>query len=506
MFSSSLFVFGLMVTWITPLWLISVGIAAGTLLVAIAFGILWLVSRERALALAAGVRESILLPLTYLALFLTAFAVLALVLVPGIPYRSLLGAVSRIAAVGTMDREYAVGPSEIDQKLDVENRGGPLRQNELTEFTIEADQPLSISTTITSNIGQTLAVKLVPGKPFTWQKPFVAERDKLPGSDAISWFATNVNTEPVKLKLQAVTDIEFPEVRSVPRAALAVLLLVLGYFGIQWISPKVSAIALTSSKEAMSQPLFYLVMALGAFLLVAFIVIPYNTFGEDVKMLKDSGLTLIMVLAMIVAVWSASVSVSEEVEGRTALTVLSKPVSRRQFILGKFLGVLGPVVVLFIVLGFLFLVTVSYKVVYDSREVAKTEPTWQLCYLETIATLPGLVLAFFETVVLSAISVAISTRLPMLANLIVCATVYVLGHLVPMLVNSSVGKFEIVRFVGQFIATVLPVLDHFNIQAAVAAGAIVPTTYLWMALLYCIVYSSIAMLLGLAMFEDRDLA
>ena len=49
-------------------------------------------------------------------------------------------------------------------------------------------------------------------------------------------------------------------------------------------------------------------------------------------------------------------------------------------------------------------------------------------------------------------------------------------------------------------------LDHFNIQAAVAAGATVPTNYLWMALLYCVVYSTIAMLLGLAMFEDRDLA
>jgi hypothetical protein len=75
-----------------------------------------------------------------------------------------------------------------------------------------------------------------------------------------------------------------------------------------------------------------------------------------------------------------------------------------------------------------------------------------------------------------------------------------------MLVNSSVGKFEIVRFVGQFIATVLPVLDHFNIQAAVAAGAAVPTNYLWMALAYCVLYSGIALLLGLALFEDRDLA
>jgi ABC-type transport system involved in multi-copper enzyme maturation permease subunit len=213
-----------------------------------------------------------------------------------------------------------------------------------------------------------------------------------------------------------------------------------------------------------------------------------------------------MVLSMIVAVWSASVSVSEEVEGRTALTVLSKPVKRRQFVVGKFFGVLGPVVVLFVLLGFLFLATVSYKVVYDAREVAKSEPQWQQCFVEMIRTLPGLVLAFLETVVLASISVAISTRLPMLANLIVCASIYVLGHLVPMLVNSSVGKFEIVRFVGQFIATVLPVLDHFNIQAAVAAGASVPMSYLGMALVYCALYSTIAMLLGLAMFEDRDLA
>jgi ABC-type transport system involved in multi-copper enzyme maturation permease subunit len=506
MFPSSLFVLGLLVTWITPVWLISVGVALGMAALATLFGIVWLVSRSTAAVLVASMREGILLPIFYLALAVSGFAVLGIVLVPEIPYRALIAAVPRIAVVGDFDRQYTIQPSIIDLKLDVTQRGQPLRQNELRGFTAEADEPLSLSTNITANIGQSLAVKLVPGQPFSWKKPFVTEKDRLPSSEAIEWLATNVNSSPAKLRLRALTDIEFPEVRIVPATAIALALLVAVYFAFQWIAPKVSAVAVTSAKEAMAQPLFYLALGLGAFLLVAFIVIPYNTFGEDVKMLKDSGLTLIMVLAMIVAVWSASVSVSEEVEGRTALTVLSKPVHRRQFILGKFLGVLWPVVVLFVLLGFLFLVTVSYKVVYDSREVAKSEPTWQLCYLEMIATLPGLVLAFLETVVLSAISVAISTRLPMLANLIVCASIYVLGHLVPMLVNSSVGKFEIVRFVGQFIATVLPVLDHFNIQAAVAAGATVPTSYLWMALLYCVVYSSIAMLLGLAMFEDRDLA
>jgi hypothetical protein len=145
-------------------------------------------------------------------------------------------------------------------------------------------------------------------------------------------------------------------------------------------------------------------------------------------------------------------------------------------------------------------------VVYDAREVAKEEPTWQICYWEMMRTIPGLVLAFFEAVILTSISVAISTKLTMLANLIVCASVYVLGHLVPMLVNSSIGKFEPVRFVGQLLATVLPVLDHLNISAPIAAGTPVPLLYLGWALAYCVLYTAIAMLVALALFEDRDLA
>jgi ABC-type transport system involved in multi-copper enzyme maturation permease subunit len=237
-----------------------------------------------------------------------------------------------------------------------------------------------------------------------------------------------------------------------------------------------------------------------------FVFIPYNTFGEDVKMFKDSCLTLVMLLAILVAIWSASVSVADEIEGRTALTLLSKPVRRHQFILGKFAGILWPVVLLFVILGLWLLFCIPYKTVYDAREVAKQEPTWQVCYWETVSTLPGLVLAFFEAVILASISVALSTKLPMVANLIICTSVYVLGHLVPTLVDSSAGRFEIVQFVGQLIAIVLPVLDHLNIQASIAAGAPVPLEYLLWAGAYCALYSTIAMLVALALFEDRDLA
>jgi ABC-type transport system involved in multi-copper enzyme maturation permease subunit len=284
-------------------------------------------------------------------------------------------------------------------------------------------------------------------------------------------------------------------------AALAVIGMLL-----RWVVPKVAAIGWTTAKEALSQPLFYVLLAVGVFGLILFPFVPYNTLGEDIKMVKDEGLTLIMVLSIILALWTASVSIADEIEGRTALTLLSKPVSRRQFILGKFLGILMPVAIMFVVLGALFLASVSYKVVYDARETAQADPTWQQCRGEMLQIAPGLALAFMETIVLTSISVAISTRLPMLANLIICAAIYVLGHLVPVLANSAVGQIEYVSFVANLLAAILPVLDHFNISAGISTGQQVPGEYMIWALLYCLVYSSVAMLLALLLFEDRDLA
>lgn len=288
-------------------------------------------------------------------------------------------------------------------------------------------------------------------------------------------------------------------------AIAGIALAILGT-ALRWIVPKVAAIGWTTAKEALSQPLFYVLLAIGVFGLILFPFIPYNTLGEDIKMVKDEGLTLIMVLSIILALWTASVSIADEIEGRTALTLLSKPVGRREFILGKFLGILVPVAIMFLVLGALFLASVSYKVVYDAREGAQTDPTFLDCQREMLQIAPGLLLAFMETVVLTAISVAISTRLPMLANLIICASIYVLGHLVPILANSAVGQLEFVRFVANLLAAILPVLDHFNISAGISTGQNVPPEYIGWAALYCVLYSTVAMLLALLLFEDRDLA
>ncbi len=499
----NLALFGVLTTWLTPMWLLSVGVALGLVVLLVVYGGCAAVNRPLAAVVSSTLREGILLPIMCLAVLLSGLALLPPLLdLLGrsiVPTQTLMRSVMRIGSVGAADEEVTVPALTRDFPIDLK-----FRPTEIRSFQLKSDEPITVVTKVSHSAGPEGTVKLQEGKPFSWRRHLV--EDKPFSADVTQWTATNLNAQPARLQIHTVTDIQYPEVRVVPWTAISLVALVAMYVLLRLGLPKVSAIALTTAKESIGQPLFYVVLAIGGFFIFASIFIPYNTFGEDVKMLKDSGLTAIMVLSIIVAVWSASVSIADEIEGRTALTLLSKPIRRWQFIFGKFLGVLGPVLLLFIILGWLFLFCISFKVVYDAREVAQGEPTWQLCYIEVIRTVPGLVLAFLETTVLAAISVAISTRLPMLANLIVCSSIYVLGNLVPLLANSSVGKLEYVPFIAQLIATVLPVLEHFNIQPAIAGGAEVPLSYLGMALLYCVLYSSAAMLLALAMFEDRDLA
>lgn len=265
-------------------------------------------------------------------------------------------------------------------------------------------------------------------------------------------------------------------------------------------------IARATTKEAIRQPVFLLLMCLSAILLVLNTYVPFFTLGEDVKMLKDCGLMTILVSSLLLAIWTSSTSIAGEIEGKTAMTLLSKPITRRQFVVGKYVGILQAVLILMLVLQIIFLLLIYYKVAYDAKESSKEIPELLFRLLEVIHILPGLVLLFLEVAVLTAISVAISTRLPMVVNIVSCFTIFVIGHLTAILVQSGVLKLEFVEFMARLIATILPSLEAFNMQAAVATNQLVPATYLGMATVYCGAYCGAAILTAFILFEDRDLA
>lgn len=482
---------------------------------AVSFSLIMMCSRRAVDELPMAIREGVLYWITMITGAMTAVAIVGVLLawVNGFGLFLIveepltkLEAYPQTFVAGRQTIEFPIGQyDDRDEVIEVDFVGSELRSLEFM-----TDQELMLaSEEIDEDIPMThiIRIPVKPTEPIIWT-PNADTVGAIPQGQVDQLFVRNMGDGPATLRMTIDSTPPNREVAVITTAAICVMVLYILYFLQRSAMPKVSAVALSTFKTEVAQPLYLLLLILGTFFMLVSIYIPYNTFGEDIKMLKDSGLTAILVAGIFMAVWAASKSVADEIEGRTALTVLSKPIGRREFILGKFLGISWAIGLLFILLSIGFLLAVSYKVVYDARESAAGDVIWQTCFQETMQIIPGLALAFMEALVFVAISIAISTRLPMMANFPICLAIYVLGHLTPLMMQSTIfnQSFEGVVFVGQLIATIIPVLDHFNIQAAVAGGTEVPLIYLGYSLVYCLLYGAISMLLALVLFEDRDLA
>jgi ABC-type transport system involved in multi-copper enzyme maturation permease subunit len=320
---------------------------------------------------------------------------------------------------------------------------------------------------------------------------------------------------------------------------LAVDLLVLFFALLLLVWPKGGAVAVAAFREGYRQPMFWLLVVGALLLMFASPLIPYFTFGEDHKMVEELGYDTIMLFSALFGILAASMSISEEIEGRTAITLMSKPVSRRQFLLGKFVGILMAILFMVTFLGWWFDWSLVFTRWYQrvdpvpvplplkdfvlSRsmpvEAANFVHGIDLWSFDALRTAPGLALGSCQAMVLLAIAVSLATRLPMVVNLVTCLAIYFLGHLTPVLLQiahhyaSDVGGLpvsQMLSFMAQLFDTLLPWLEGFGLGPAVVREAPMPLgpflIYVGSVILYAGLYTMIPLLLGLVLFEDRDLA
>ncbi len=269
---------------------------------------------------------------------------------------------------------------------------------------------------------------------------------------------------------------------------------------------RTGVIARAAAKEAIRQPVFPLLLTISLVMMVFNTFIPFFSLGEDVKMMEVCGLAMLLICGMFLAIWTSSMSIADEIEGKTAMTMLSKPVNRRQFILGKFLGIQTAVLLMALPIVLAFAGLTVYKVFYDARESTRDDVTIENAVIEVLRLMPAVVLVLLEIMVMSAISVALSTRVPMVVNLVTCLAIFVVGHLTETLVVSNMGKLELVGFMARLVAMVLPAVGMFNVEAKLMTDGSVPPVYVGWAAVYAGAYIMAAILLAFWLFEDRDLA
>jgi ABC-type transport system involved in multi-copper enzyme maturation permease subunit len=232
-----------------------------------------------------------------------------------------------------------------------------------------------------------------------------------------------------------------------------------------------------------------------------------------------------LLAVLIVTLFAASKSVYEEIEDRTMLTLMSKPLKRWEVLLGKYLGIISAALLAVAVLGLVLALGVYLRIPMDELIFGSSLDDRELQKLHTLRMMhlsglvPALILGWLQISTLAAVSVAISTRVSLVVNLPVVILVYLAGHLTRFLFPLD-DQFSFHSVLALLAGTVLPFLQNFDLAAktvyekiAVGNFATDPNAtplhviwgYVGLAALYAATYAFFALCAGLWLFHNREL-
>lgn len=313
-------------------------------------------------------------------------------------------------------------------------------------------------------------------------------------------------------------------------------------------------IAINAFMELIRQPIYLLLMTISALFIVFLSSIYYFGFGEDQKMVKDSALAVMLLTGLFGAVISAAASVAHEIRSGTALAVLSKPVSRVQFLLAKFVGVATALTLMTFVnligalltsrmafdvygsadrlgLGIFFaFMALAYGLAGFSNYFLRRQFVADAVFCVLICSglafvlinflnregqwqafgagvdwrlIPASILILFALWILAGLAIACSTRFEMIPTLAICSGLFLIGIMSDYLFGRPA---EAGAWWAQVLYTVVPNWQNFWMADALESGKTIPAAYLGKALGYVIGYLGASLALALALFEDRELS
>lgn len=251
---------------------------------------------------------------------------------------------------------------------------------------------------------------------------------------------------------------------------------------------KVGAIALNTFKEAVRDRILYAVLLFALVMLIGSSVLVQLSVGGEAKILKDLGLTCISLFGTLIAIFLGIGLVSKEIEKRTVYTMLSKPIHRYQFILGKYLG-LGLTLWINVLVMTLCLIGLVYL--------------WE--GTSSLRMLPAVLFIFLELLLVTALALLFSTFSSPTLSAIFTLCLFVAGHLSADL-KLFAARFggSATRLLAEALYYLLPNLSRLNLKDQAVHGFGIDGTVMTVSLLYAILYTATLLLAATAVFQRRD--
>jgi ABC-type transport system involved in multi-copper enzyme maturation permease subunit len=263
----------------------------------------------------------------------------------------------------------------------------------------------------------------------------------------------------------------------------------------------ITHVAVNVFRESVRDRVLYNLVAFAVMLIAVSFLLGQLTAGQDVKIIKDLGLAAIATFGLLIAVFIGIGLVWKEVERKSIYSLLSKPIQRHEFVLGKYAGLALTLLVNVVIMTIAFYAVLAYM---NTQFAPDVRAAWA-----APATDPGMlraiVLIFMELLLVTAIALFFSTFSSPFLSAALTFGLWVIGHF-----NADLRNFEAVlesQAAGMFARAlyyVLPNFAAFDIKAQVVHALPVPGMYVATTAAYAMVYIALLLTGAVVVFSRRD--
>ncbi len=253
---------------------------------------------------------------------------------------------------------------------------------------------------------------------------------------------------------------------------------------------RVLSIASNTFRETIRNKILYAILAFALFVIGMTFFLADLSVGDFARIIADVGLASIHVFGVVMAIFLGITLISNEVDRKTIYLILSKPVRRHEFILGKALGLSITLALTTLAMAaVLFVVHMAYE--FGGRAE------------------PGILIAsvgiYMELVLLTCLATFFSTFTTPVLSAIFTISLFLLGHLTGYLHSiADQSTMLTVRVGGRALFYLLPNLEIFNWKNEVAYGGVRSAAVLGWAAGYLVCYSACVLFLSCLLFARKD--
>jgi Cu-processing system permease protein len=260
-------------------------------------------------------------------------------------------------------------------------------------------------------------------------------------------------------------------------------------------------VALNVFRESVRDRVFYNLLLFAVILVGASVLVGQMTAGQDVKIIKDLGLTATSLFGLFIAVFVGIGLVWKEVERRSVYSLIAKPVRRPELVLGKFLGLAVTLLVNVVVMAGVLYVVLAYM---NWASPASQRAAWEAPAVDP-ALMTVFLLVYVQLLLVTAIALFFSTFSSPMLSAVLTFGFYVIGHF-----NADLKHFDAIvtsaplTWLLRALYYLLPNLAPFDVASQVVHGQPVAAGYVVMTIGYAAIYIAFLLTAGAAIFSRRD--